>query len=277
MNMELIGDSMAKSKDDITPDEWEKLTSMAEEFNARQTAKAPEVATNFYKSALEVQQDFGRRIQTIESGGGEMEQKEFEKWEDALSNEIGYAKNELQRTDGSLDTIADCEQAMIFSTNDDDLHKTIEAQAGKFYLDRMSALREAIQASDDEKAKSDLEYAKGFYPAVMKHLDFKYMSDNDVRSYGYDQYDLSRTIAHNNAIKHLNGINDLAKKYHVRPFTIRNFWPSDIRSKKDQTPAVSKVMYYDRKLVEEYYDIAFSSEIERIKRSQEMKTRYYRQ
>ena len=253
----------------------ERKAEMAKDFNTKLAEKAPENATEFYKNALDVEKDFDRRRQTIESEGSEMSQKEFEKWEDALSNEIGYAEQELKKTDGKLETIAQCEQATIFSTDDAELHKTIEAQAGKFYHKRMSALREAIQSSNDESSEADLNYAKDFYGTVMSHLDFKYMTPEDVRSYGYEEYERGRTHAHNAAIEHLNGLNDLARKYHVRPFTVRNFWPSNLRNKSNQTQAVSKVMRYDRDLVEEYYAIAFSSEIQRRKKVQERQMRYW--
>lgn len=273
---ELSEKGFLKHRDEVSPDEWEEVARMADSFKVERSIKAPEIATDFYRAALEIEKDFNHRMEAIKSNNEEMSRKEFEKWEDALSDEINYAENELQKTDGSLDTIADCRQAMIFSSNDKELRKTIEAQAGRFHLDRMSALREAIQASDDDRAKYDLEYAQNFYSAIMKHLDFKYMSSTDIREYGYDAYEMDRTRAHNDAIKHLNGINDLAKKYHVRPFTVRNFWPSNIRRKKDQTPAIRDIMRYDRDLVEEYYAIAFSSEIERIERSKEAKSRLFR-
>lgn len=258
-----------------SPTEWEQVAKMAKHINQRQAEKAPEYATELYKSALDVEKDFDRRRQTIESEGGEMSQKEFEKWEDALSNEISYAERELEKTDGRLETVAECEQVMIFSANDTELHKTIEAQAGRFYHKRMMALREAIQSSNRENSEEDLNYAKDFYGTVIHHLDFKYMTPEEVRSYGYEEYESGRTYAHNAAIKHLNGLNNLAKKYHVRPFTVRNFWPSNLRSKSDQTRAVSRVMRYDRDLVEEYYAIAFSSEIQRRKNIQARQMRFW--
>ena len=273
---ELSEKGMLKPENEVSPDEWEELAEMAENFKAEQSVKAPEAATSFYKAALEVEKDFDSRMETIRQSDNEMSQREFEKWEDALSDEIGYAEEELRKTDGKIDTIAESEQAMIFSTNEQELHRTIEAQAGRFYHARMSSLREAIQDSGNQAAKEDLDYAQSFYSTVMKHLDFKYMSPEDVRNYGFDEYERGRTKAHNDAIKHLNGINDLAEKYHVRPFTIRNFWPSDIRDKKNQTSAISSVMRYDRDLVEEYYAVAFSSEVERIKRAKNARARLFR-
>ena len=257
------------------PTEWEQVAKMAKQTIKREEEKAPEYATEFYKAALDVERDFDRRRQTIESEGDKMSQKEFEKWEDGLSNEIGYAERELGKTDRKLETVAECEQAMIFSANDTDLHKTIEAQAGKFYHQRMAALREAIQSSNDENSEADLNFTKDFYGTVMNHLDFKYMTEEDIRSYGYEEYESGRTHAHNAAIKHLNELNILAKKYHVRPLTVRNFWTSDLRDQPNQTPAVKRVMRYDRYLVEKYYAIAFSSEIQRRNNVKARQMRYW--
>ena len=83
-----------------------------------------------------------------------------------------------------------------------------------------------------------------------------------------------RTMAHNNVIKHLNGLNDLARKYHVRPFTVRNFCPSDARPKGKQTPAIADLMTYDRYSVQSYYVIAFSSEERKRQAIQERNNRY---
>ena len=65
----------------------------------------------------------------------------------------------------------------------------------------------------------------------------------------------------------------MARKYHVRPFTIRNFCPSDVRDKKDQTPAVARLMKYDRYVLQSFYVAAFSSEEQRRKAKQERENR----
>jgi hypothetical protein len=156
---------------------------------------------------------------------------------------------------------ADVESAMFFTKDEATLHETIEAQAGAYYRDRARALREAIRASDDPHKEEDEDVLYGFFAAVSRHLDYKYMTPEDIRlSYGkdYHEYDQDRTFAHNNAIRQLNKLNDLARKYGTTPFTPRQFWTSE---KKDQTPAVSKRMRYDRDVVEEYYAIAFSEEV----------------
>ena len=248
--------------------EWDSLRESVRKFQDEQIEKAPERAAFFYKDVLDIQNDFSRRTVIVQESGKEMERKEFEKWEDAVTDDLGYAKREISRRHMNLDAIAEVSQHMIFSANDAELHKTIEAQAGRFYYERMDALRKAIQETGGENAEKDLDYARNFFPAVMTHLDFKYMTPADVRDYGYDDYERQRTRAHNDAIKHLNGLNDLAKKYHTRPFTVRNFWSSDIREKRGQTPAIQRVMRYDRDIVEEYYAIAFSEEVRKRQNKQ---------
>lgn len=263
----------ASSSEDI-----EEANRMAEEFRAEQATRAVKSAANFYGEALDVQTAFRQRLDVINQNGDEMSEKEFEKWEDYYSDEIGYAEGELKQwTDYRLETVAECRASMILPTsNDDELFNTIEAQAGRFYLARFSALRDAISSSDNTEAEKDLKYANNFFPVVLKHLSYIYMSEDDVREYGFAEYDQARTWAHNQVIRYLNGINDLTKKYDVRPFMVRNLWPSDIRDKRDQTPAISKMMRFDRDIVECYYTTAFHEEIERMKRAQEAKRRLFR-
>lgn len=267
-------ESLKNKTDDQSPNEWEQVAKLAEQAYAEQVEIAPEQATMFFKSALSVEKDFDRRRQAVESNGDEMTQKEFEEWEDALSDEIGCAENELRKTDHTLETVAECERVMTHFAGDTELYRTIEAQAGRFYHERISNLREAIQSSGDKQAQEELDYVKGFYNTVMVHLDYKYMTRDEVIDFGYEEHDKSQIFAHNNVIKHLNGLNELAKKYHVRPLTVRNFWPSDLREEKDQTAAVRDVMRYDRHSVEGYYATAFSSEVQKREYIRARKEKY---
>lgn len=267
-------ESLKNKTDDQSPNEWEQVAKLAEQAYAEQVERAPEQATMFFKSALSVEKDFDRRRQAVESKGDEMTQKEFEVWEDELSDEIGCAENELRKTDHTLETVAECERVMTYFAGDTELYRTIEAQAGRFYHERISNLREAIQSSGDKQAQEELDYVKGFYNIVMIHLDYKYMTRDEVMDFGYEEHNKSQIFAHNNVIKHLNGLNELAKKYHVRPLTVRNFWPSDLREEKDQTVAVREVMRYDRHSVEGYYATAFSSEVQRREYIRARKEKY---
>ena len=74
----------------------------------------------------------------------------------------------------------------------------------------------------------------------------------------------------------MNGLNDLAKKYHVRPFTVRNFLTSDAVLKERQTQAIQDIMQLDRYIVVDYCRTAFPSEFERAEKSYEIKTQLMR-
>lgn len=252
---------------------WDDVAKMAKEVWRQETEKAPDYAADFYRAALDVTKDFDRRRQTLESEKQKMSRTEFEKWEDALSDEIGYARKELEKTDNSLETMAECAQYMILTTDEEKTYKTIEAQAGNYYHERSAALKQAIESSGQSESKQDLDSIRKFYYAVVDHLDYRYPMPGEVERRGYEEFEKERTLSHNNLIKAFNDINDLARKYHVRPFTIRNFCPSDAREKKDQTPAVARLMKYDRYVLQSFYIAAFSSEEQRRKAKQERENR----
>lgn len=253
--------------------EWDDVAKMAKEVWRQETEKAPDYAADFYRAALDVTKDFDRRRQTLESENQKMSRTEFEKWEDALSDEIGYARKELEKTDNSLETMAECAQYMILTTDEEKTYKTIEAQAGNYYHERSAALKQAIESSGQSESKQDLDSIRKFYYAVVDHLDYRYPMPGEVERRGYEEFEKERTLSHNNLIKAFNDINDLARKYHVRPFTIRNFCPSDAREKKDQTPAVARLMKYDRYVLQSFYIAAFSSEEQQRKAKQERENR----
>ena len=253
--------------------EWDDVAKMAKEVWRQETEKAPDYAADFYRAALDVTKDFDRRKQTLEPENQKMSRTEFEKWEDALSDEIGYARKELEKTDNSLETMAECAQYMILTTDEEKTYKTIEAQAGNYYHERSAALKQAIESSGQSESKQDLDSIRKFYYAVVDHLDYRYPMPGEVERRGYEEFEKERTLSHNNLIKAFNDINDLARKYHVRPFTIRNFCPSDVRDKKDQTPAVARLMKYDRYVLQSFYIAAFSSEEQQRKAKQERENR----
>lgn len=235
---------------------WDEVAKMAKESKLEQ-------AKHFYGNIREFQKSFETRSRNLKASGDSMSQKEFEKWEDLAGDELKLAERERDKQYLTIEERAECEQNMV-ATNGN-VSKTIEAQAGNYYYERMDSLKQAIEKEGNENSEEELNYLKDFYPAVVKHLDFKYMTQDDIQSYGYEEYDRKRTRTHNEVIKHLNGINDLARKYHVRPLTFRNFWSSDLVGMDAQTPAISKMMSNDRHTVEEYYEIAFSSEVRRRK------------
>ena len=252
---------------------WEDVAKLAKESWNKESDHATDYAADFYRAALDVTRDFDHRRQILESENQKMSRTEFEKWEDALSDEIGYARKELEKTDNSLETMAECAQYMILTTDEEKTYKTIEAQAGNYYHERSAALKQAIESSGQSESKQDLDSIRKFYYAVVDHLDYRYPMPGEVERRGYEEFEKERTLSHNNLIKAFNDINDLARKYHVRPFTIRNFCPSDAREKKDQTPAVARLMKYDRYVLQSFYIAAFSSEEQQRKAKQERENR----
>ena len=253
--------------------EWEDVAKLAKESWNKESDHATDYAADFYRAALDVTRDFDRRRQALESEDQKMSKTEFEKWEDALSDELEFAGDELEKTDNTLETMAECAQYMILTTDEEKTYKTIEAQAGNYYHERSAALKQAIESSGQPESKQDLDSIRKFYYAVVDHLDYRYPMPGEVERRGYEEFEKERTLSHNNLIKAFNDINDLARKYHVRPFTIRNFCPSDAREKKDQTPAVARLMKYDRYVLQSFYIAAFSSEEQRRKAKQERENR----
>lgn len=254
--------------------EEKSLQEMAKDFRKNLVEGAPDRAKAVYKDVREFQRSFEKRLLATKDQGEPMSQKEYERWEDIIGDQLKVAAKEGENGNFGMVEAAECAQYMVTSTDDSELYKTVEAQAGNFYYERMEDLKKAIEAVGGEEAEKDLKYMGDFYPAVVEHLDFKYMSPADVKDYGYDMYESKRTRVHNDVIRHLNGLNALARKYQVRPLTVRDFWTSDLCSKNNQTPAIAKVMRYDRDIVEEYYEIAFSSEVRRRKFKQDRETRW---
>lgn len=234
------------------------------------------------KMAIREGKELSKEIQTYERGftkqlersDGKVPKKEFETWENLLGDQLRIIQDKVNFGNLSLEQEAEARHPMITYRKEEELQKTIEAQAANFYHERFDALQQAIKESDSPTKDEDLAYIKNYYGTVVRHLDFKYMDRDEVADYGYEAYESGRTRAHNNTIKHLNGMNNLARKYHTRPFTVRNFWTSDLRRKEDQTPAVADIMRYDRDIVEEYYAIAFSSEVQKREYQQKRNRRY---
>lgn len=282
-----LGDSGEHPSEFYDSDQWKSLSEAAQE------------SAKFYcEDIKKVELDFAKQLPMLmkkntnlddskinslmsQKGAKPLSKRDLEKWEDALSDDLQYAKNALRRSginpDSDLDATAEYLQDMIFANSEEALNNTVEAQAGQFYRERATALSEAIKASGNNECQKDLEYIARFPGVVAKHLGFKYMSKRKYdEDYAYNPaiYETSRTNSHNDVIKHLNGLNNLAQKYGTRPFTPRNFWSSNIRSVAEQTPAMSAVLRYDRDIVEEYYFNVFPDLVEEKVRAKEQKDRY---
>ncbi len=246
-------------EDQETP--WDDLTNAIIRTKQEWKEAALEKAIRHYAEIYDIEMDFAKRNENLALSNGQMSQKEFERWEDAVSDELKLGEEEIQRGEMKLSKKAEAMQNMIAYRVDKELPKTIEAQAGRFYVERDNELRLAIRKTGGPDADEDLTYLNGFYPMVAAHLDYKYMSADEIQDYGVNAYERQRTRVHNDTIRHLNGLNRLSKKYGTRPFTPRDFWTSDLCDKTAQTPAIAAIMRYDRDIVEEYYAIAFKKDV----------------
>jgi len=264
----MTGEKLSNQSYNQDADKWANM-------EVSSTPSPESIIKQFATNVCDIQKDFaGALARAKEKGKNTLDKKDFELWEGDY-RDAWNAMEERERSAGlySPAQIAAVEEPVIAYLVDSELHKTIEAQAGHYYDERSDALLAAIRKSDEPDKKADLEYARDFRRAVLRHLDYKYIeAGGDWRKDDADYYNRSRTRAHNSVIDHLNGLNALAEKYKTTRFTPRNFWTSDI---KEQTPAMSRRMRYDRDIVEEYYAIAFSYEINDYEKELEKNRKFY--
>lgn len=245
----------------------DEISEYARKFQKEEVVNAPKQIAKVAKEIRDLELDYRKQVErSEEKGQSHIPESEFLLWEDDYTSL--WREVEKQKLKGALDSYqeAKAEEPMFFTQDEGLLSKTIEAQAGIFYSKREEALLDAILENGDNR--DDYNYVISFAKSVSTHLDYKYMSAEEMKVYGYDQYERDRTRVHNNAIKHLNGLNHLAEKYGTKRFTPRDFWTSDVPVYQ-QTEAMAKRMRYDRDLVEEYYNHAFRREAERRKMIQE--------
>jgi hypothetical protein len=254
---------------------WDSLASVAE----RPLSGPESMARRFAKEVHDIQIDFAVQLKrSAERGEKQLPQREFERWEDdyrdmwrGMEGQVREANR--QNTGDTMAKAAELEDPVITYLKDTELYQTVEAQAGHYYDERSDALLKAVRGSANPDKEEDLEYVRGFRRAVMEHLAYKYMEGNGSWQSGdADYYNRSRTRAHNDVIKRLNGLNALSEKYGTRRFTSRDFWTSE---NQNQTPEMSRRMRYDRDIVEEYYAIAFAYEEAELKKEQERNRRFY--
>lgn len=231
------------------------------------------------KQAREIQKDFGNRIKSLAESKEKMSQKEFERWEEEYSEQYNTADERLHEKGVRYDKYCEAMvNAVAYpgSGREDDLKDTIEAYAGNYYHERRLELMKAIDASgktEEEKEKDRLA-PDLFIEAVYRHIQFKYATREDQERKGYERFDRERTGCHNDTLKRLNDLNDLAREYEVKPFTARNFNPSDTVEKKFQTMDESTIFRYDRDIVEEYYSIILPDDVEKARRRLEEDMRF---
>ncbi len=226
---------------------------------------------------------FAKRLTKLEEAGEKISEKELERWEDILASEYKRMEENLELGEiHGIEARTEVLQHMVAypgEGREEDLRNTIEARSGDCFYERREALKKAADnpGVDEQKKSRVVDLLNKFVSVVYEHIDLKYMDKQDIREqYGDDghMYEYIRRTAHNNAIKYLNELNDLAKELNVRPFTPRNFLPSDLVDEKHQTGAEKIVFRYDRDIVEEYYAFAFPSATRKAQAIADQKERF---
>lgn len=254
---DIIDDSEPSTAEDTPKDEEEYITPrvLTPEESRERMRQREEEAKQRAKAVAELNQDFIEAKPSI---------KDFRFWEEEFEFNWNLLREYIHRAHGN--TMADearMEEPAFFTEDTGVLHETIEAQSGHFFHERARALRDAINNNADlteAEKKRQLDKIDALWEQASRHMNFKNMTREDVRGYGSEYYERSRTLVHNGTIRALNDLNDLARSYKLKPFTPRNFWPSDGSRKEDPEP-IKRRMRYDRDLVEEYYAIAFEREL----------------
>lgn len=190
-------------------------------------------------------------------------EKEFLKWEDdANYNYQKMIESEEKSNFSSRYERDRTEKIGLLNPNE-----SIEATAGDYYFERSRALNNAIKQSNSNTKEEDLEIVQSLFTFVAEYI---YASiDYETRRHNVDAYHQRRMGAHNELIKHLNRLNNLAEQYSVRRFTFRNFETNDsfryIRA-LDTGGYTDSRSEYDRGTVASYCRRAFSDEFEKAKR-----------
>ena len=225
--------------EDITK---EVVLSTAEKIDAA-SQQASQINQN-YISAHMVDQLFHRPLNM----------SEFE----AAENEYAAAWEEIEIESRGLsrDERAEAQAEAFFTEKYPMLDQTIEVKAGELYNDRSRELARTIREKTGRNDSADEEVIAGFYATVMAHVRAKTSISSGISIAAWDRNCQS---AHNNVIRHLNHMNAIARKYGATPFTPRDFWTNeDYNSAPDPT---KKRMLIDRYTVEQYYTLAFGSDL----------------
>lgn len=245
---------------------WEFSEEEKQQFLERKKASELPSIEIFSENIKDLELGFAEQLQKSQKRGEkEMPKKEFLYWEQELRDEWLRLEKSFDRA-GIYDYK---EQARLSDSlipnsyrgvDSPNVFKTIEAQSGNFYDDRRFELLQAINNSDDPEKEKDKEVIREFAGKVFAHVDYvntdnRFSDVNEGRS-----YDISRTAIHDDAIRCLNRLNDLAEKYGTTRFTPRNFWTSDKRS--EEVREAKDRAIYDRDIFEAYYYYAFRYDIE---------------
>ena len=254
------------------------IQALAKAYFEKRHAMAPEQAGKEAHNLADIQLGFIQQRKRDKERGRETSEEEFLKWEAEFAGSWDKMQQFIKESGMTIEKEAEIEAPVFFSEDKSKIEETVDAQAGRYYDKRNQELRNAIFASNEKTKDSDMRIVGTFLQTVMMHVGFRYMMPDDIREqYGddaaaFESFDRARTAAHNSVIKHLNKLNELAEKYGTTRFTPRDFWTSE---RPHQTQDIAKRMKYDRKAVEAYYTLAFSSEIDEEERRHRNSARFY--
>lgn len=144
---------------------------------------------------------------------------------------------------------------------------TIEASSSIFYADRVSALQSAIRDDTSltpEEAKERNALIRSTWSKVLARIEAN--QDIAERRKDPEAHFYYCNELHDNLIRHLNQLNDLAQSYHLDPFTLRNFITNDRNyvSQRDRNGDYHARVETDRSIVDYYFRQVFSSDYAKI-------------
>ena len=233
---------IAASQLETAPDTEKAELSTAEKIDVA-SQRASQINQN-YITAHMVDQLFHRPLKISEFEAAESEYAAA--WEEIEAESRGLSRDER----------AEAQAKAFFTEKYPTLDQTIEVKAGELFNDRSRELARTIREKTGRSDSADEEVIAGFYATAMAHVRAKTSISSGVSIAAWDRNCQS---AHNNVIRHLNHMNAIARKYGATPFTPRDFWTNeDYNSAPDPT---KKRMLIDRYTVEQYYTLAFGSDL----------------
>lgn len=119
--------------------------------------------------------------------------------------------------------------------------ETIEAATGIFFEERMGAVFDEIEKNgDEEESEKDKVFAHQTWEKVLAYLEST--GDYELLHDDYNAYQRKRQGAHNEMIRQLNGLNEMAEKYGCQRLTVRNFLTNDFvySSKRDKARSLNR-------------------------------------
>ena len=245
---------------------WDSLADLPDSPEEMERQLALRSISDHADSCRSIERRFERRLSRAKDEGlARLPAEEFEEVESRYAREWRLIQSEVAKGHFRKSEEATAESAMFRFYNDQTvLHDySIDVYAGKFYHERAEALLAAISASDSPSKEADKKHIDGFFDAVAAHLDYRYMTPEDIRDYGEVRADTERTHAHNRLIKYFNHMNELCEAYGTRRFTVRDFWDTEHLAKSAQTNDMQLRLHSDRDTVEEYYANAFPNVVRR--------------